>query len=285
MKKLLIALFTLILTACGGGSSNDDGPPSDACNLISSPAKIINGTTCQTSRSAIVRISIGDASCSGTLVTPNQVLTAGHCVHDLTSIATIRAGTISPSKFFVFRANSQVPIAKVAKVTSHPDFQNDWIAYVFGKRKANRQYLDAILVNGVADLAVLELDRSLSIVPQPISGSNLLVAGQIIGIFGYGATDGNKPAFTDNLNSGKMSVAEIGKDNITTIFQKGDGNTCFGDSGGPALNTVGVPSIIATTTLGTANNCRLGEVSLFTLLSSPRLSAFIRRTAPLAEFL
>jgi hypothetical protein len=277
-----LAVSVLAFAACGGGS-DDEGIGTDACSLLSSRAKIIDGTQCEAKPSSVFRISIDGYSCSGTLITPSQILTAAHCVFKLDQDSVDLDRPIEADKLAIFAAESEIPSALVTKVTAHPDFKRDVLRLEADYGDELQDFVNGVLTTGFADIAILDLDRSLSVAPQPITNAAPAI-GSNVGIFGYGATDGDNIAASSALSSGRMLVEQVGPDNFSSIFRDGGSNTCFGDSGGPALRSSGTPAILGTTALGSTTNCARNEVTLFTLLSSARLRNFITTVAPSAAF-
>ena len=109
MNKLIISICvasSFLLSACGGSSSSDSSGSSsaslssNACGTIGLNTRVINGSECEgLSKSPVVRIvtayaSGGVATCSGTMITQTEVLTAGHCIinfHDFSDPATLAA--------------------------------------------------------------------------------------------------------------------------------------------------------------------------------------------------
>jgi hypothetical protein len=217
------------------------------------------------------------------LITPNQVLTAAHCVYSISGDGI--EGVIPAAGMSIYQADTPLPVAFVTNVTPHPDFESDFIriSQVYDGEQLD-EFFGNVLSNGLADIAILDLDRNLKIKPRPVQSSLASTSGDIIGIFGFGATDGSNPVASRRLLSGRMRIEQVGVDSFTAIFENGGSNTCFGDSGGPVLKALGESSILGTTALGSSDDCSRGETNLFTLLSSPRLDNFIRRVAPGAEF-
>jgi S1-C subfamily serine protease len=97
----------LLAAACGGSSSpaspsgsSSTTPPSStsaACTAIGGSAvsglAILNGAACTTQTSPVLRVVLRDSagvatgSCSGTIIGTRAVLTAAHCVKDVSSVA------------------------------------------------------------------------------------------------------------------------------------------------------------------------------------------------------
>lgn len=270
MKKLisLLSICLFAVTACGGGGSDGDDLSTNACSAIGLPTKnvrIINGTACGSlSSSPVVRVIVLDSSgdpiglCSGTMITPNDVLTAAHCIIPGTAGAAVVYGESESSN-----------AARVSRIVRHPEY-----------RPVSRVGETFAAFN---DIAIFSLDQNLNLPTLPLLSSSFVESGEEISIFGYGTDENGNLEFRE-LKSGEMLVSDVTDNHISTVFNGDGSNTCQGDSGGPAVsNKTGAPAIAGVTSTGTNQGCGEGDNSLFINISGSRSLNFILSVVPDAQ--
>ena len=179
----------------------------------------------------VASITIDKAfGCTGTLVTPRHVVTAGHC-SSLTGAALAtpigQPGQLIDVQLDSIRAHQgEGQSAAVSKVLVHPD-------YVF-------------LNDSSYDVAVLELTEAVDLPTVKVAGrgeESLWAPGTMATIAGFGVTEsgGDSP---DVLQEAQVPIttdayaanAYDSFENRTQIgagFPEGGVDTCQGDSGGP----------------------------------------------------
>jgi secreted trypsin-like serine protease len=257
LLRATAAIASVSLLACGSGGGKDK-PDTEACGTIGLKPKIINGTRCAAGDSPLVAIVINNRSgqglCTGTMITPTTVLTAAHCFFDVTG-----GGVVAGGASFSLRS----PIARTAL---HPNLV----------RNPNGDVQN--------DVAIVTLRSPLPLPTLPVWGSRKAESGDIVGIFGFGR-DGTGDY--GNLTSGEMLVSSVSSGEFDAFFDGTTGsNTCFGDSGGPALysgdNASGDFSVgvLGITSSGTTESCASGDVSSFTDVTTPIIQDFIIANAP-----
>lgn len=184
-------------------------------------------------------------SCTGTAITKKKILTAAHCLADgVSSITAVFEGTTSiEAKSFVIHRNYR-PLSSESDVTRN-------------------------------DLAIIKLKSRIpdSVVPLKIS-KRAPRSGQEILIYGYGFDE-----FGDIgvLKFSNMSVVSKDRFNLAAL---GGGNTCNGDSGGPALyqyrsNGRIKTEIVGVTSFGSADCSLLDTTFAYTLSKSAK--SFLRK--------
>jgi V8-like Glu-specific endopeptidase len=177
--------------------------------------------------------------CSATLIAPTVVLTAAHCGEDGESVrvtfdtAYQDGDTVYPG---TFHADSGYP----------------------GNQSDAHDIAVVVLDDAVTDIAPSSL---------PTAGSlSKLPKNQLITSVGYGAYDvtnepgGHQYLYNDvrMVSSGTLNATNKTWLRVSMNAAKGDGGTCYGDSGGP--NFLGTTDVIAAITITGDAICRATNV-------------------------
>ncbi|RKF16127.1 serine protease [Roseovarius spongiae] len=158
---------------------------------------------------AVGRVDIGDSGyCTGTLIAPDLVLTAAHCVYD-------DSGRAVEPKTVTFRAGLRdgafISESRVARIAAHEDY-------------APQQGLSARNIR--ADAALLSLDRPiLSAVASPFVLAEPRRAGERVSVVSYG--QGREAALSWQRDCG---VTAAGRG-----LMQFDCDVTFGSSGAPVF--------------------------------------------------
>jgi len=183
-------------------------------------SRILDGTNVPASKWPTVG-EVGDADggfyCTGTLIAPNAVLCAGHCVADDNGgKVNIGAGR---GRFRL--GGITYPVINIIVHPTYKGFNDE--------------------TEGQIDCSILILDSAvIGVTPTPlnriapIAGQNLTIVGY--GIQGSGAAQNNDgtPA-AGTVNEGNAPLETVTQTFLKWVFQKGESDTASGDSGGPAF--------------------------------------------------
>ena len=222
---------------------------------------------------SVAEITFGPFLCTGTLVTPNWVLTAGHC-------SNITAGTVaSPASWPAALINVRIGGVTqtdgqqrgVSRVVMHPDY---------------------LLTNGY-DISLLQLSTPSTMTPTQVASESeraIWNPGTLESIVGWGVTEegGDTP---DRLQEAQVPITTDAYcsgaygsdfDPVTMVcagFPEGGVDTCQGDSGGPMFGrtSTGALRVVGATSWG--DGCaRPGKPGVYARVADSELRPWIAST-------
>lgn len=253
MRRVLFVLLIAtvmggLLTASPAGAA--DPVPGPEMGPDDAPQEIIGGTPADPGEFPYqVALVFSDAPgipvrgqfCGGSLISPDTVLTAAHCVvWDIDRHG--RPITIPPEEIDVIAGTTDLGIGGggerlgVRRIDVSPDFEFDWRAWF--------NWL-------VPDVAILELSSDSAQTPIALATPeqvDLVAGGTPAVVSGWGLTANDHSANPVNLHSADVSM--ISDDDCATAYgsdfdavlnvcagdlMNGGVDACYGDSGGPLV--------------------------------------------------
>jgi hypothetical protein len=172
----------------------------------------------------------GASFCTASIITQDVVLTAAHCVSNL-----------SNTRVFFRGDHSQLVLVNIASIAVHPEF----------RPKIGRKQLISI------DLALLRLAEPLPATFKPIElmDAGPVATGQPFRLAGFGRADESVSGTSGVLRAGIL-VASRPKSPVLVWLTDPDGTGlggCTGDSGAPVL-AIGQPALVAVAIRAKGNN-------------------------------
>jgi secreted trypsin-like serine protease len=257
-RVLAVSITVVALMGAGAGPSSAVVGGSDA-----SPGEY----------PSVAEITFGPFLCTGTLVTPNWVLSAGHC--------------------------SSVTGAAVASPASWPapliDVRIGGVTQTDGEQRGVSRAVvhpDYLLTNGY-DISLLQLSTPSTMTPTQVASASeraIWNPGTLESIVGWGATEegGDTP---DRLQEARVPITTDAYcsgaygsdfDPVTMVcagFPEGGVDTCQGDSGGPMFGrtSTGALRVVGATSWG--EGCaRPGKPGVYARVADSELRPWIAST-------
>ena len=224
---------------------------------------------------AVAEVTFGQSFlCTGTLIAPTWVLTAGHC-GSITG-AAVASPAAWPAPLIDVRIGSnksgQGEKVPVAKAIVEPNY----------------------LVNSGYDITLLQLPRSSTKAPTKVAGASegaIWAPATLETIVGWGTTseggdtpdtlqEAQVPITTDAYCAGAYSDFDP-QTMVCAGFPQGGVDTCQGDSGGPLYGrtSAGALKVVGATSFG--EGCaRAGKPGVYARVADTTLREWIRSQAP-----
>ncbi len=221
---------------------------------------------------SVAEITFGPFLCTGTLVTPDWVLSAGHCG------SVTGAAVASPASW-----PPQLINVRIGGVTQDDGEERSASSVVV--------HPNYIATSGY-DISLIRLSQSSTMAPTQVAGAaerSLWTAGTLETIVGWGATEeggdtpdtlqeARVPITTDQYCAGAYSDFDPST-MVCAGFPEGGVDTCQGDSGGPMFGRTsgGALRVVGTTSFG--EGCaRPGKPGVYGRVADETLRPWIAQT-------
>lgn len=242
MRKVscITAMMALALSACAASSSDEYYGEVKEIRETTVRPKVIGGLRDEErARDHVLAVRIGKGDryglCSGSLIAPNLVLTALHCV-----AKGVTHGVACDSKGQSHNGDHVEDPYSADQLSvflgTAPDFSKDPVA----RGKEIVAPASKILCN--TDIALIVLDRSISgVTPLAVRFKNTPVTGEKIKSIGYGINNYDQKSGVRYVKDDVVvlghgaGVTDSGTSLASREFETGR-SICQGDSGGPAIS-------------------------------------------------
>ena len=216
IRFITTGAFACAIAACAGASP-DDSAGSIADDVSTGSVEVVHGVPDRNRDPAVVAIDIaGEALCTGSLIAPNVVLTARHCVSETTE--QVQCPARSPQ----IQGNRA---ASTLTILSGDDAES-------ARELAKGKTIVTPSSNELCDedIALIQLDREVTSITPLSVRSGEVSEGEHLRLVGYGKS-GDESGAGQKLLRTNVPVVSV----TAHEFETGEA-TCNGDSGGPAID-------------------------------------------------
>jgi secreted trypsin-like serine protease len=258
-KLLTVTALAIAMAACAPAKQSESVVTSEEAsqNIVAGDLVKANDAIAASTVALYIRGEDGDGVCSGTLISPNVILTAAHCAIGMTGAVVVFGLNLETA--------TDAQMRGVDMVAVHPEF----------KPKAAGQ-------GGWNDVALFRFQGAAPAsakIAQILDKPSVLKAGLKATLAGFGTTKSHGMGTDDGtLRKVTLAVQNPAFEQTEISFAKSTkgGSACHGDSGGPAYVTLsGKLTVIGITSRGTTAACN--NISISTSVASH--AAYIKDTA------